>query len=58
MLAENEELLFRSSSAVFKNHYIIDTLMQLNWFLSLKCVGIKDEEIAVVAANPGQIIMH
>ncbi len=58
VLSKYYEFFFHAVLVVFKYLYIVDTLLQLFVVLLFKCIDIEDEKMSIVAADPGQIIVH
>mmetsp|Transcript_23175 Transcript_23175/g.30897 ORF Transcript_23175/g.30897 Transcript_23175/m.30897 type:complete len:227 (-) Transcript_23175:1357-2037(-) len=57
VLPEDDKLLFCAPLLILKDLDIIDTLLQLFVVFLLKGVDIEDEKVAIVAADPSQILV-
>lgn len=58
VLAKDEELFFDTVMLVLKQLDVVDPLLQLLVVLLLESVDIEHKEVAVVAPDPGQIVVH
>lgn len=58
VLAKNKELFFDTIVLVFKELDVVDALLQLFVVLLFEGVNVEDKEVAVVAPNPRQFLVH
>lgn len=58
VLAKNEEFLFDTIIFVFEELDIVDTLLKLLVVFLFEGVDVEDKEVSVVAADPGQFLVH
>jgi len=58
MLTEDYELFLDTILIVFKDLNVVDALLQFLVILLFKSVNIENKEMAIVAADPRQIVVH
>ena len=58
VLTEDKKLFLDAIVLIFKKLDIVDTLLQLFIVFFLKSIDIEDEKMPIVAADPGQVIVH
>lgn len=58
VLAKDNEFFCNAIVFILKQLDIVDTLLQLLVVLFLKRIDIEHEEVAIVAADPGEIVMN
>ena len=58
VLTKDQKLFLDAIVLIFKKLDIVDTLLQLFIVFFLKSIDIEDEKMPIVAADPGQVIVH
>ena len=58
VLPEDEELFLDSEVLVLKELDVVDPLLQLLVVFLLEGIHVEDEEVTVVAADPGEVVVH
>ena len=58
MLPKDNKFFLHAFMLIFEYLDVIDTLLKLFVIFLLECVDIEDEKMAIIAADPGEVVVH
>ena len=58
MLPKDNKFFLHAFMLIFEYLDVIDTLLKFFVIFLFECVDIKDEEMAIVASDPSEVVMH
>lgn len=58
VLAKHQEFFLDLRTVVLKDHNVVDALLQLFLVFLFKSIDIKYKKMAIVAADPREVVVH